>query len=201
MEKGNGKFEVSPVCSVGVVADSEFIVYGVRKGHRVAVLGPLRADDRVWRSEMRAHGFDRVEVVTKGTWTFEFVERSDGKERLDKTPVAVPVRQAPPTLSEQVRALVAQELSFQAHQQGLETFEEANDFEVDDDDEWTSPYEFFEMEEDYDFLPEGPAPEDESDGPLQGAGEVPGDPGTAPGGSDADPGAGAPGGLSASTSP
>lgn len=57
-----------------------------------------------------------------------------GHELLDATPVARAVEfRRPPTLQEQIRALVRGELSRQAQEQGQESFEEADDFDVDDD--------------------------------------------------------------------
>lgn len=57
-----------------------------------------------------------------------------GREILDSTPMAPPVgyvRQ--PSLTEQIRAMVrAESLRHAAMEQGFETFEESNDFDVDD---------------------------------------------------------------------
>lgn len=49
----------------------------------------------------------------------------------------------PETLAEQVRRLVRTEWSRQAAEQGFETFEESEDFDVDDDFEPSTPYETF----------------------------------------------------------
>lgn len=65
-----------------------------------------------------------------------------GHEILDDTPVAMPVGfNRPPTLADQIRAMVKGELSRQASEQGLETFEDADDFDVDDDMDPSSPWE------------------------------------------------------------
>lgn len=64
------------------------------------------------------------------------------KEFLDPTPMALPVGyRRPPTLQDQVRALVRGALSEQAANRGQETFEEADDFDVGDDYDPRSPYE------------------------------------------------------------
>jgi len=65
-----------------------------------------------------------------------------GWEVPDPTPLARAVRfQRPPTLQEQIRAMIRTHLSSQAQSQGLETWEEANDFEVGDDYDPSSPWE------------------------------------------------------------
>jgi len=67
----------------------------------------------------------------------------DGKEYPDPTPVAPPlgfIKQ--PTLAETMRQMIAGEaLRRHARESGLETFEEADDFNVGDDYDPTSPYE------------------------------------------------------------
>jgi len=63
-------------------------------------------------------------------------------ETLDNTPVSLPVRLTRP-LSEydRFRNIIRTELSQQAASQGLETFEEADDFDVQDDFDPKSPWE------------------------------------------------------------
>ena len=68
----------------------------------------------------------------------------DGSEWFDpdEPPVAVPVRfSRPANLTEQIRAVIRGELSRQAGNQGHESFEEADDFDVDDDYDPRSPWE------------------------------------------------------------
>lgn len=60
----------------------------------------------------------------------------------DPTPLARTVGfQRPPTLREQMQQAIREHLSFQAASQGFETFEEADDFYVQDDVEPTSRHE------------------------------------------------------------
>lgn len=67
----------------------------------------------------------------------------DGREYPDPTPVAPPIgfiKQ--PTMAETMRAMIqSQELRRAAAESGQETFEEADDFNVGDDYDPTSPYE------------------------------------------------------------
>lgn len=60
----------------------------------------------------------------------------------DKTPLEIPVGfQRPPSLQEQIQRLVRVELSDRASSEGMETFEESEDFGEDDRDDPTSPHE------------------------------------------------------------
>lgn len=83
-----------------------------------------------------------------------------GQEVPDQTPVNIPLKfRAPPTLQEQIRAMVRGELSQVAAQQGHETFEEADDFDVDDDYDPRSPWELdFDQEHAAEPAPAAPAP-------------------------------------------
>lgn len=84
----------------------------------------------------------------------------DGEEVFDETPLSVPLRPVSHTygLIEQVRHMIAGELSRRASDQGYETFEESDDFEVGDYHP-RSPYELTLDQEleggDNDFRPEG----------------------------------------------
>lgn len=63
-------------------------------------------------------------------------------EQPDPVPAALPIGfKHPPTLAEQIRRMVRQQLDDYATQNGSETFEEADDFDVGDDVDPSSPYE------------------------------------------------------------
>lgn len=65
-----------------------------------------------------------------------------GREIPNPIPAEIPLNfRRPPTLQEQIKMYVRRELSMQAADDGHETFEEADDFEVDDDYDPSSPYE------------------------------------------------------------
>lgn len=66
-----------------------------------------------------------------------------GHETLDPTPIAPPVGFRPaPSLAEQIREMVRSErLAREVIEAGYETFEEADDFDVGDDVDVSSPYE------------------------------------------------------------
>lgn len=77
----------------------------------------------------------------------------------DPTPLHVPIGfRRPPSLTEMIQRYVRIELSEQAaakHQ--AETFEEADDFLVDDDPELLSPYEITADQELFDLRADSPA--------------------------------------------
>lgn len=69
-----------------------------------------------------------------------------GRELPDPTPVEVPLAfSRPPTIQEMIKQYIRRELSNQAQDQGAETFEEADDFDVDEDSDPLSLYEIQEM--------------------------------------------------------
>lgn len=77
-------------------------------------------------------------------------EWRDGKFYPDPTPVEVPLGfKRPPSIQEMIRSYVRTALSERAAAEGRETFEEAMDFEVDDDPDVgpLSGYELTEMQE------------------------------------------------------
>lgn len=86
---------------------------------------------------------------------FEVQYDSQGREIPDDRRMALPAGwDRPESLNDQIKRLVAAQLSRVAADHGRETFEEADDFDIPDEaDEWLSPYTVQEM-----------APE-----PLQGA--------------------------------
>lgn len=96
-------------------------------------------------------------------------ERPRVGERLDPQPAALPERRIP-TLREQVQAFIQQEVSLKAYLEGHESFEEADDFDLDDDDQELGLTEYQQMgKEGIESLegqedpPEPPKPPEEED--------------------------------------
>ncbi len=68
-----------------------------------------------------------------------------GRELPDSTPLAMPAGFTPPeTLAEQIQRLVRTQVSDKAEELGQESFSEADDFEIEDDDE-ADPTSIFEQ--------------------------------------------------------
>lgn len=63
------------------------------------------------------------------------------REVLSDRPIAKPTRLKVPSQSEKILALVRLEQMRAQQDREVETFEEADDFELDDGEEWFSPYE------------------------------------------------------------
>lgn len=111
--------------------------------------------------------------------------REDGTEVLDGTPVAPPIGYRPqPSLASQIRMMVrSEQLRMEAEKAGMETFEEADDFDVGDDFDPTSPYEndfdppirevFAEVEAQRKKQAPFPEPDAIPPAPDQGAGPLP----------------------------
>lgn len=71
-----------------------------------------------------------------------------GRELPDSTPLAVPLNwKRPPSLQEMIKQHIRTEMSLSAQDQGMESFEEADDFDVDEDPDPLSQYELREMAE------------------------------------------------------
>lgn len=67
---------------------------------------------------------------------------SQGHENLSSEPIQVPLgMKRPETLAEQVQRLVRTSVSEHARMNGMETFEESEDFEIEDDLDFSTPYE------------------------------------------------------------
>lgn len=72
-----------------------------------------------------------------------------GREIPDPTPIEVPLKfQRPPTLQEQIRQMIRSESLRATLSEEAESFEEADDFDIDDEeDDILSPYEIEEWRE------------------------------------------------------
>ena len=99
----------------------------------------------------------------------------DDKEDLDPTPIEIPDNMHSRSLEDQVRGWIREEFSKHAEEQGFETFEEANDFEMEDEDDFViSPFQiadedYMEMGPDLELEPKEKLPivtdEDQQDPP------------------------------------
>ena len=91
----------------------------------------------------------------------------NGCELPDNTPIAVPMRFRQRSYFDSIREMIRNEISKQAQDQGHETFEEANDFDVGDDFDPSAPYEEqFDPDtgvSQWDFKQEVPKPEPQVD--------------------------------------
>lgn len=88
----------------------------------------------------------------------------NGAELNDPTPMVMDANlERPPTLREQIQRVIKSDLAIQAQYQGYESFEEANDFEIGEEDEIGTQYEIMPDENivaptQEDLAPEEPDP-------------------------------------------
>lgn len=66
----------------------------------------------------------------------------DGREYPDQTPIAIRVRNRVVTNFDDIRSIIRREVSAAAERQGAESFEQANDFDVDDEPVEKSRWEY-----------------------------------------------------------
>lgn len=72
-----------------------------------------------------------------------------GRELPDQRPVEWPANiKRPLSLQEEIQRFVRVEMAQRAADYGFETFEEADDFNVEDEEDFVSPYEMTELQED-----------------------------------------------------
>lgn len=85
------------------------------------------------------------EVLSAETVAFSYTRQGRheiGKEYPNPTPMEPPIGYVPSVpIYEQIRQMVRRELSQAAADEGFETMEEADDFDVDDDFDPSTPYE------------------------------------------------------------
>jgi hypothetical protein len=161
LTKGSQKFAMKTGARVEITSNGVFQVYGVRDGKRVSILGPRNESDRYFKFWNK--NYTALEVVTdKETfWNCKYYDQEMGQEYLDPTPIEVPVMDPALNMNERIRQFIRDEISARMESQDMETFEESMDFDVDDDTEIISPYEFVDM------VPEEPV--DEAQAPTEPA--------------------------------
>ena len=178
---GSQKVAVEGPQMIAYNASDAFVMYGLQKGKRIAILGPKSHTDRYFLIEVDPSNYDEIELVTD--------KKADGDLRItptkmghhefpDQTPIEIPAAvQRPESLAEMMQRMVREELSTAAAAQGDGTFEDEDDFDIEDEDEYdpTSPYEerFLDMTEEEPVAPqptdqqteqsEDPEPEAEDD--------------------------------------
>lgn len=85
--------------------------------------------------------------------TKQKIKKENWKEYPDPSPIEIPAElKRPESMDQRIKRLVHSQIQAKAMEEGFETFEEANDFEVDDSfdgDGIMSPYDVQEMEPEY----------------------------------------------------
>ncbi len=161
MHRGTCKHPVTPGSVVEIRTDAEFTAYALENGERTSILGPNHSTER--RLKFTIPPFIRtVEITTRKSGRYVFTEtlRINHQEVPDKTPIEIGIHERPDPLAEQIQMIVQAEMSKLAVATGRESFEEANDFEIDDEDDPHSQYELTVLQEEHepDPPPAEPAP-------------------------------------------
>lgn len=146
------RVELPKNCRLVIRSDGEFYVYVVDPAGIVAavLLGPDASTARVFRvSESREARVVEVVVASADVNVYsELVPCGSHVEELDPTPVSVPLGyQQPLTLQEEMRRFIREEISRAAASGGAGTFEEEDDFDIEDEELPLSQYEMDVMQE------------------------------------------------------
>jgi hypothetical protein len=136
-------------------ADGPFMVYAMNeKGEREMMLGPFNTNQWSLKGKL-TEGYKTIQIVKKTDVETMYDVKwypSKEKEQPDPRPVEIPLDcKKPESIEDMIRKYVATQLSTHMHNQGHETFDEANDFDVDEDDDvmYNSPYEEIELIEEH----------------------------------------------------
>jgi len=144
MNNGNGNIPAASYPQL-VKADFQlpFTAYVTEGKKKVRIAGPSSSNDRRLRIVVNAH--EGVSIETDGLWMFHVEHLPQRGEHNSGIPVELGLpEERPLSLRDEMMRFIRSEISRQADDTGQETFEEANDFDVDED-EWKSPYELIEM--------------------------------------------------------
>ncbi len=167
LQHGTKTFKVTPPVRAVVQSDGAFTLFGHSSRKRQVVLGPFKASDRFCVVDVRGE-YDNLEVRAKPAclWTLDWHPLANG-EPVDDRPVELPVDYVKPaTLQEQIQSWIRTELSSQSVEDGGDSEDEADDFDVSDEDniEFVSAHECLELQPDY--VPEE-EPEATEDPPVE----------------------------------
>lgn len=149
MSKGSGTFRLpNDTSRIWVVSTGPCFVYGLIPDRDDLLLGAVSTQQLV--PIPPKSGVTQIRIKTKPSveWACTPFSSPSRREDPDPTPVRLPIGQKrPPTLQDEIRRFIRDELSAVADNQGLGTFEEEDDFDVGDDEDIFSPYELPEMQE------------------------------------------------------
>ena len=154
MNYGPFSFEAEPGSLLSIRASGTFIVYAVTTGQRTRILGPDSASTRYWKHQVPL--CEEIEIETEPDTAIEWKMQAlpAREETPDPVPVEIPVSGKKPESLESIVARLLHDHLEREQQAGRETFEEADDFDIADEETWTSPYEFVDMDEDAPFYPD-----------------------------------------------
>lgn len=154
MHKGNQEIKVKGGSTIFIQADAGFTAYGMVDNKDVYVLGPFNQSQLLKGKLPDDVTAVKIKTAKSTSYTLD-VQEDNRYEVLDPTPMALPLgAEKPMSLKEEMLRFIGEQFSRMADTQGEETFNEADDFEMPDSDDWHSPYEMQEMNDE--VLPETP---------------------------------------------
>lgn len=157
MHKGDCMFHVEQNRQVEVRASGPFTVIEVIGGKQIRVIGPNNANDRVFRFVAMVEMDLQVLCSDHVILDYRVKTLPPRKEKLSPLPVEIPVGASrPETLTEIVARMVYSALEAEKASPERETWDEANDFEVDDweDEAFDTAYTVRELREEEPFFPD-----------------------------------------------
>lgn len=152
-QKGEQIHDVKGGERITVAANGSFIIWFVKADGTEYIAGPNSVHDRrfKWRMPAKLVAFKVIPTAKDTITTVEIGHKAEGKEVPDPLPLAVH-EPKPLTLQEEIARMVGYHLSMR--DDGPESFEEADDFDFDDDSDILSPYEFHDMQDEEPVEPE-----------------------------------------------
>ncbi len=147
MYKGSKELNTKRGATIEIRSSGPFCAYAMEGKKRTIILGPINTNARILKYKLPSDiekVFVKTEKSTEWTMAWSYYDRS---EILDETPVEMPVGyEEPETLADQMRRFIKDEVSKQAVADNMGSFEEEDDFELDEMEPLTN-YELTDMEE------------------------------------------------------
>lgn len=131
------------------------MVYALGKSaQRLRILGPNNAQKRTLVCVLPACEALEIECDKSVCWSYEYQVVPGRQEEPDQTPVEImPGQIRPESLQEIMARMIQDRFDEMARDKGMETFEEADDFDMDDELPRT-PYEMVDMDPEEPFYPD-----------------------------------------------
>ena len=132
MITGPAKIAVSKGSIIRISADGDCKFHALSGSLLVDVLGSGSA---LYRKLSPDVTHVEVKCSSRTKWKLSETFRTDGKEYPDQTPVELAVGlDRPLTLREEMKRFIREEIAQRAQLEGAESFDEANDFDIEDED-------------------------------------------------------------------
>lgn len=171
---GDHQLDVSPGQVVRIRAADTFMVFAETDGEKVRILGPNHSTDRFCKVVVPT-GIDSILIECDPDCAIEtqVSDQPSRFEEVDPVPIEVPAFAGRPETTEEIVArMLHTHLRNEEDKREAESWEQANDFDVDED-EWVSPYELVQMADDEPLDLESLSPADKSEAGPESASESP----------------------------